>query len=56
MKEFASSIMIHAPAEHVWALLTDAAGYSAWNSTVENVDGRIALREMITVRAKISPG
>jgi hypothetical protein len=56
MKEFATSIVIHAPAERIWSLLTDAAGYAAWNSTVERVDGRIALGEKITVHAKISPG
>jgi uncharacterized protein YndB with AHSA1/START domain len=56
MKQFATSIIIHAPAARIWSLLTDAAGYAAWNSTVERLDGRIALGEKITVRSKISPG
>ena len=56
MKEFATSIAIHAPAELIWELLTDAPGYAAWNSTVDRVDGRIATGETVTVHAKISPG
>jgi hypothetical protein len=56
MKTFETSTTINAPAETVWALLTDAAGYPAWNTTVDKVEGRIALRERIKVHAKISPG
>ena len=56
MKSFATKIVIAAPAERVWALLTDAPGYPAWNTTVDKVDGRIALGEKVTVHAKISPG
>jgi hypothetical protein len=56
MKRFATSTVIHAPAERIWSLLTDASGYAAWNSTVERVDGRIVLGEKITVHAKNSPG
>lgn len=56
MKSFATTTSIRAPIERIWSLLTDAAGYAAWNSTVEQVDGRIALGEKITVRTKISPG
>jgi hypothetical protein len=56
MKAFATSILIRAPSERIWSILTDAGGYAAWNSTVERVDGHIALGEKITVYAKISPG
>src|SRR5882672_3109023 len=56
MKIFETATTIHAAPEIVWGLLTDAAGYPSWNTTVTKVDGRIALREKITVHAKISRG
>lgn len=56
MKSFASSIVIRATPEAIWALLTHAEGYPAWNSTVEKVVGRIALGEKVTVHAKVAPG
>lgn len=56
MKSFAASIAIRATPETIWSILTDAAAYPGWNSTVDRVDGRIAAGEKITVHAKISPG
>jgi len=56
MKRFAASVTIRARPETIWALLTDAAGYPQWNSTVSKIDGRIAAGEKITVHAKASPG
>jgi hypothetical protein len=56
MKSFSSSIMIRARSETVWALLTDAAGYPQWNSTIAKIDGRIAAGERVTVHAKAAPG
>src|ERR1700761_2239642 len=56
MKAFAVKTSIRATPETIWALLTDASGYTRWNHTVEKVDGKIALGERITVRPKINPG
>jgi hypothetical protein len=56
MKSFRASTTIKASPEAIWAILTDAAAYPAWNSTVERVEGRIAPGERIKVHAKISPG
>lgn len=56
MKRFATSIEINAPAERVWALLTDAKSYPSWNSTVDKVDGEIAAGQKVTVYAKATPG
>jgi hypothetical protein len=56
MKSFATSVTILARPEAVWALLTDAAGYPSWNSTVTKIDGRIAAGEKVTVHAKAAPG
>ena len=55
MKKFEVSIRIQAPAETVWAILTDASQYTAWNSTVEKVEGQIAPGKMVTVRPKLNP-
>jgi hypothetical protein len=32
---------IRAPAERIWALLTDASGFPRWNSTITRIEGRI---------------
>ena len=56
MRRFASSIRIRASLQSVWALLTDAVGYPAWNSTVDKVHGRIAPGEKISVHARAAPG
>ena len=56
MKNFATSITMRARPETVWALLTDAAGYPQWNSTVTKIEGRIAAGEKVTVHAKAAPG
>jgi uncharacterized protein YndB with AHSA1/START domain len=56
MKSFATTITIGAPCETVWALLADVAAYPAWNSTVERIDGRVALGENVTVHPKASAG
>jgi hypothetical protein len=56
MKSFASSIAIQAAPEAIWRILTDAAGYPGWNTTVSQVDGLIALGETVTVHAKVAPG
>ena len=56
MKSFASNTKIEAAPEAIWRILTDAAGYPDWNTTVSRVDGRIALGEKVTVHAKVAPG
>src|SRR5580698_2505613 len=56
MKAFAVNISIRATPERIWNLLTDAAGYTRWNTTVDKVEGKIALGERVTVHAKINPG
>jgi hypothetical protein len=56
MRRFATSVTIRARPETIWALLTDAAGYPLWNSTVEKIDGRIAAGEIVTVYAKTAAG
>ena len=40
---------IHTNAEVIWALLTDAKGFSRWNSTVTGIDGDIRNGERIRI-------
>lgn len=56
MKSFATKTIIRAPAERIWSILTDAAAYPSWNSTVERVVGNIAAGEKVTVYAMAFPG
>src|SRR4051812_5407743 len=56
MKTFDVSIPIKATAESIWAILTDAPRYTAWNTTVDKVEGRIAPGEKVTVHAKANAG
>jgi hypothetical protein len=56
MKSFNVTTSIHATPERIWALLTDAKQYPAWNNTVSGIEGCIAQGERITVHAKINPG
>lgn len=45
--DYSVAIDIAAPADKVWALLTDAESFTQWNSTVKKLDGKIALDEKI---------
>lgn len=56
MKAFAVTASILATPDRIWALLTDASRYPAWNNTVSRVEGRITPGQRITVHTKISPG
>jgi hypothetical protein len=56
MKAFAASASIHATPDRIWPILTDAARYPEWNSTVDKVDGRIAPGERIALHVKLNPG
>ena len=56
MKHYESTVSVEAPPDAVWSVLTDAGAWSAWDSGVTGVEGRIAEGEKITVRTEVSPG
>jgi hypothetical protein len=56
MKRFHTSTLIQATPDAIWTILTDASRYTSWNTTLNQVDGRIALGEKVTLYAKLSPG
>jgi hypothetical protein len=47
---------IRATPETIWAKLTDAAGFPKWNSTVESIEGPIALGQKLALKVPIAPG
>ena len=56
MKSFAVSTVIHAKPEAVWAILVDGANWTAWNPTIEKVEGTITPGGKLKVYTKLSPG
>ena len=48
------SINIHAKPEKVWGLLTNAADFPRWNSTVTSIKGSIAQGEKLELKVPIS--
>jgi hypothetical protein len=51
----AKSTIAASPAE-VWAVLSDGATWTDWDSGVDAVEGRIALGETVKIRAEAAPG
>jgi uncharacterized protein YndB with AHSA1/START domain len=47
---------IRASPDRVWSLLTDAAGFPRWNSTVTRIGGAIALGEELEIQVPAAPG
>jgi uncharacterized protein YndB with AHSA1/START domain len=56
MHEFVTMAVIHADPWRVWNVLTDAAGYAAWNPEIVRIDGRMALSERIRAQVKVGNG
>jgi len=52
----AVSIDIHAAPERIWALLTDAADFPRWNSTVTRITGTIKAGEKLALEVPAAPG
>lgn len=53
--DYKVGISINATPETVWAILTNAPAYPKWNTTVDSIEGEIALNKRIKLHAKISP-
>lgn len=47
-------IHIHARPERIWALLTNAADFPRWNSTVSSIQGSITQGQKLAIRVPIS--
>jgi hypothetical protein len=55
MKSYDATADINAGAETIWAILTDASGYSSWDSGVVRVEGRISPGSKIKVVSEANP-
>jgi uncharacterized protein YndB with AHSA1/START domain len=56
VKYFESGSTINAAPERVWAVLTDGARFSEWDSGVDRVEGKIAPGNTIKLYVKVNPG
>ncbi len=55
MTSYETSTDIAAPVEQVWGILTDAASYPSWNSTIISMEGVIADGETISLVSTLNP-
>jgi uncharacterized protein YndB with AHSA1/START domain len=53
---YTTTVRIAAPADVVWAVLTDAGAYGDWNPEIVGIRGRFAHNERITARVRIGSG
>jgi hypothetical protein len=53
--EYSAGINLKAKPERVWALMTNAGDFPRWNSTVKNIEGKIAMGQTIKLVATIAP-
>jgi uncharacterized protein YndB with AHSA1/START domain len=54
-KAYEARITIAASRSVIWSLLTTAADYPAWNSTITKLEGTIAKGEKLKIWTKLSP-
>lgn len=54
-RETSLNIEINAQPSIVWTLLTNASGYTRWNSTIISIDGNIAPGENIHLKSTLDP-
>jgi hypothetical protein len=54
--ECAVAVNVRAEPAAIWALLTNAAEFPKWNSTVTSIEGEIALGNKLALRVPVAPG
>ena len=52
MKQIQTEILINAPIEKVWAILTDLHAYAEWNPFIRKIEGNLQLDSQLTVTMK----
>src|SRR5688500_12117203 len=55
-KTYEARILIEAPKEKIWSILTDGAAYPTWNKHVDKIDGTIAANQKLKIFTKLVPG
>jgi hypothetical protein len=56
VKEFKASTSIQAPAEKIWAVLTNVSAWPEWDPNCDKVEGQAVLGNKLKVFTKLSPG
>lgn len=54
MKTYSATTTIHASAETVWNILTDAKAYPSWDLSMDHIEGKLALGETVKFFTKLS--
>ena len=54
--EFEASLGIEAFADDIWKILTDAPGWTEWDTTIDDLIGHMAINERLEVYSRLSPG
>ncbi len=54
-RETTVGVNIEASSQIIWALLTNAADYTRWNSTITSMEGDIAIKETIKLKSTLDP-
>ena len=54
MKTYSATTTIHASAETIWNILTDAKAYPSWDLSMDHIEGKIALGETVKFFTKLS--
>jgi len=54
--EYRATALIDAGPDAIWAILTDAPGYSEWDNGVVRIEGTIAPGERIKIFSELDPG
>ena len=53
--EYSAGVNVKARPDRVWSLMTNAADFPRWNSTVKSIEGKIGLGQTIKLIAAVSP-
>ena len=56
MRVYETMVVINAPPERVWQVLTDAAAYHEWNPEIVGVEGQMGLGKRIVARVRLGDG
>ncbi len=56
MTVYETMVVINAPPERVWQVLTDASAYQEWNPEIVGVEGQMGLGKRIVARVRLGDG
>jgi len=54
MKKYSASTTINASPEAVWEILSNSGGYPDWDTSMDHIEGKLALGEKVTFHTRVS--